>query len=101
MPAFSTLTKQEQANARAALRVLRVRHGGLALLASRMEIGYASLEKVFYGRAIGLRMAFALAQIAGVTFDDVITGRFPGSTACRHCGHPIDDASASESTDAH
>ena len=97
------LTKRERENVRAALRVLRARNGGLALLAARMGCNFASLEKLVYGvRPPGILTALRAAEMAGVPVEDVLTGRYPDRTICRHCGHPVDDVSdETEGGDVH
>lgn len=95
------LTRQEQENVRAVLRVLKVQHDGLGYVAAKMGITGPSLENLLYGRPIGASTAIRVAKVAGVSVDDVLTGRYPGRLACRHCGHPIDDFSDEETTDAH
>ena len=96
------LTKQEQLNVRVALRALSVRNGGLALLASRMEASQEGLSKAMYGmRGIGAMTAIRIAQMAGVPVEDVLTGRYPDATVCRHCGHAMYDQIEEESGDVH
>ena len=95
------LTTEEQDNVRGAMRVLKVRDEGLALLAARMEVSTDHLRKALSGlRSIGAMTAIRVAQAAGVSLDDILSGAFPGPTACRHCGHPFDTA-APEADDVH
>lgn len=95
------LTTVEQDHVRAAIRVLKVRDGGFALLAARMEVTQDHIRKALAGqRSIGAMTAIRVAQSAGVSLDEILTGAFPGPTACRHCGHPF-DAAAPEADDVH
>lgn len=91
------LTPQEQNHVRAALRVLKVRDGGLDVLAARMEVTGDHLRKALSGqRSIGAMTAIRVAEAAGAALEDILTGRYPGPTACRHCGHPFDDTTNDE-----
>ena len=99
--ARTELTKQEQANVRAALRVLKARDGGLAVLAARMGASAAHLKQVLYGIVpSGAATAIRVAQTAGASVEDVLSGRFPGPGVCRHCGHAM-DAPDVETPDVH
>ncbi len=97
------LTTREQANVRVVLRALSVRHGGMALFAARFGLSYEHMRKVLYGVApAGAATAIRVAHAAGVPVDDVLSGRYPGSDVCRHCGHAIDGSTDDEeTTDAH
>lgn len=98
----ATLTKQEQANVRVALRALSVSNGGIALLAARMEVSYEYLRKVLYGVApAGVTTAIRVARMAGATIDGVLSGAYPGPGVCRHCGHAATDAIETEGSDVH
>lgn len=87
----SDLTKDEQANTRAALRFLKARLGGWAPLARALRFGTGSLAN-FAGRtAPSTKLVFRIARLAGVSVDDVLEGRFPPPGTCPHCGHRPSD----------
>jgi hypothetical protein len=81
------LTAQEQTHVRTALRFLRTRCGGWKPLAKVLHYQERSLARMTRGRVVGPIVAFRVARLAGVTVDDVLTGRFPSPGTCPHCGH--------------
>lgn len=86
-PRDTDLTPSEQANVRTALRFLRTRCGGWAPLAKVLGFAHTHLADTASGRSAGsASMTFRIARLAKVTVDDVLTGRFPDSRACAHCG---------------
>jgi hypothetical protein len=81
------LNPEEQACARVALGVLRVRHGSLAKVAKAMGIQEKTAVRAASERwNVSAAMALEIARLAGVTLDDVISGRFPEAGACPMCG---------------
>ena len=78
---MSDLTAEEQKNVRAALRFLRARCGGWRPVAKALRYSRATLQ-----RASGPVLAFRIARIAGVSVDDVLSGKFPPAGVCPHCG---------------
>lgn len=73
---------------RVALKTLAVRHGGWTKLAKRMGVSANTLTGAMLKKRKGLGPGVALevARTAGVTFDDVISGRFPEPGSCPMCG---------------
>jgi hypothetical protein len=83
----SDLTPDEQSNAKAALRVLRARHGttcqlALALSANPKTVLYAVSARGKPSAGLALRAA----RLAGVPLEDVLSGAWPKSGSCPHCG---------------
>jgi len=81
----SRLTAEEQENGRRALRFLRFRAGGWKPVAHAVGFKRKTLTNVSEGDGVSANMVFKLARLAGVTFEDVMAGRFPLSGACPHC----------------
>jgi hypothetical protein len=84
---MSDLTAQEQAHVRAALRFLRVRCGGVGVLAKTLRFTEATVRHVVEGRAVSAAMAFRVARLAGVGVDELLGGQYPPPGTCPHCGH--------------
>ena len=82
------LSPEEQACVRVALKTLAVRHGGWVKLARRMRISLNTLTGAMAKKrkTISPGVALEAARTAGVTFDDVISGRFPEPGSCPLCG---------------
>ena len=81
------LTEEEQENVRNALRFLRVRVGSWGLLAKAVGFTSCSMINTKKGTsAVSVNMAFQVSRLAGVTFDDVIAGRYPAKGTCPYCG---------------
>jgi hypothetical protein len=81
------LTEQEQVNALGALQFLRARIGTWKLLAASLGFDPVMLRKVKKrDRAVSINMAYCISRLAGVPFDDVVTGRYPAPGTCPHCG---------------
>lgn len=80
------LTAEEQANVRAALRFLRARHGGWEPLAKALRTPSTRILPMQNRRPVAAGIAVRLARLAGVTVDDLLTGRYPPPGACPHCG---------------
>ena len=86
-PAAATadLTTEEQEHVRRAMQFLRVRCGGWAQVATMLRFKRSTVTDAGLGHGpVSASMAF---RVAGVTVDDVITGKFPPSGTCSHCGH--------------
>ena len=81
------LTTDEQKCVRTALRFLRARCGGWGPLAKLLHAKPESLAKTAGGKIASAGIAFRVARLAGVAVDDVVTGRYPPTGACPHCGH--------------
>lgn len=77
------LTPEEQAHAKAALRFLRIRQGGGPALAKVLRISPKTLTN---GKGMSIKLVLRLARLAGVPFDDLISGRYPPPGACPCCG---------------
>lgn len=87
------LTAEEQDNVRAAMRVLRIRHGSWAALAKALGMSFKTLKLAVSKR--GYRrptpgLALHVARLAGVPMEDVISGAFPKPGACPMCGRGED-----------
>ena len=82
-----TLTTEEQQNTLAALHFLRTRLGNWKLLAKALGFEHCTLLGVKKRRKrASVNMAYAVSRLAGATFDDVVTGRWPVRGTCPHCG---------------
>jgi hypothetical protein len=82
-----TLTAEEQRHTLAALHFLRTRLGNWKLLAKALGFEHCTLLGVKKRRKrASVNMAYAVAKLAGVTFDDVTAGRYPVPGMCPHCG---------------
>jgi hypothetical protein len=83
----SDLTPEEQANAKAALRVLRVRLGGAAQLAEALSANLGTVKAALKVRGRpSAGLALRAARLAGVPIDDVLSGAWPVAGSCPHCG---------------
>lgn len=80
------LTEGEQEHVRRALRFLRFRAGGWKPMAAALGFKRKTLTNVSEGDGVSPNMAFRVARLAGVTFEDVIGGKWPPQGACAHCG---------------
>ena len=85
----TVLTREEQANARAALRYLREKAGSWALLANKMGINQMSLEQSARrsSRLFTADMAIRTARAAGVYVETILEGRWPAT--CSTCGQKV------------
>jgi len=82
------LTAEEQANTLAALRYLRGRVGTWDLLAKALGFSPASMRNVRKGlKNPSIAIAYRVARLAGVPFDNVTEGQYPVKGTCPHCGH--------------
>ena len=81
------LTPKEQANVKAAIAALRIRHRTLAKMAQLMGMNHKTLEWNAHRRGKPTRaMAVKLAALACVSTEDVIYGRWPKPGCCPYCG---------------
>ncbi len=81
------LTADEQANTLAALRYLRARVGTWRMLAKALGLEPCSLRNVRKGcKNPSIALAYRVSRVAGVGFDDVVSGRWPVLGTCPHCG---------------
>lgn len=81
------LTQEEQENGRRALRFLRFRVGGWKTMAIGLGFKRKTLTNVSEKtKGVSVNLAFRIARMAGVSVEDVITGKFPPPGACPHCG---------------
>jgi len=81
------LSPEQQANVLEALRFLRIRVGTWKLLAKGLEFQGSTMKNVMKGiNPVSVSMAFRVARMAAVPFDDVVTGRYPVKGTCPHCG---------------
>jgi hypothetical protein len=87
----SDLTTAEQTNVKTALAFLRARCGGLKPLAKALRFSTKTLRN-----PPGPVLVFRLARLAGVSIDDVLTGKFPEAGVCPHCGMRKEEAAAAE-----
>lgn len=86
------LTKEEQVNVRVALKFLRHRFGRWTPLAAALRMGESTLGDAASGRRpMTVMMAFRIARLAKVGFEDVVGGRYPEPGMCPMCGHRTDD----------
>ena len=81
------LTLDEQANTLAALSFLRIRIGTWKVLAKALGFELSTLKNVRKGvNRVSINMAYKIAKLACVPFDDVTSGRFPARGTCPQCG---------------
>lgn len=81
------LTADEQAHTLAALRYLRGRVGTWRLLAKALGFEPATMRNVRKGIKVpSISVAYRVSRVAGVSFDDVVMGRWPVLGTCPHCG---------------
>jgi hypothetical protein len=81
------LTAEEQAHTLAALHFLRTRLGNWKMLAKALGFEHCTLLGVKKRRKrVSVNMAYRVSRLAGITFDDVTSGRYPVKGMCPHCG---------------
>jgi hypothetical protein len=87
------LTAEEEANVRAALRVLRIRYGGWAPLAEALGCKLKTLKNIAARESAskGYRHptpghALYVARLAGAPVEDVLSGAWPKPGSCPMCG---------------
>ena len=94
---MTDLTPKEEAHVRTALRSLRRQCGGWAPVAKALRYQYDSVEKIARGgRSVTASIAIRVARFAGVSFDDLLAGKFPEPGTCPHCGHRPDTIGVAE-----
>ena len=85
---WRTLTVEEQQHALVALHFLRTRVGSWKLLAKTLGFEPYTLRNVRKGlKRVSINMAYSVARLAAVSFEDVVTGKYPVKGTCPHCGH--------------
>jgi len=82
----SDLTPEEQAHVRVALRFLSKRFGTYQKLAEAMAAKRATVLLAGRTGSVSAGIALRVARAAGVSFEDVLAGRFPTAGACPYCG---------------
>jgi hypothetical protein len=88
------LSLAEQANVRAALRMLRVRLGGKNWISVERALPFAhsTLAEVMAERAeVSAALAFRVAKLLDVSLHHVLTGEALPPGTCRHCGRALDE----------
>jgi hypothetical protein len=89
------LTVREATNVRTALKFLRARMGSWEPVAKVLRFNQTTLSAVSTGhKMVTATMAFRVARLARVSVDDVLTGKFPPSGTCPHCGHRAEPEAA-------
>lgn len=84
---MADLTDQEQDNVRVALRFLHARARGWGPLSVVLGFKRKTLESANQGRLVSATLAFRAARFAGVSMEDVLTGKYPAAGVCPYCGH--------------
>jgi DNA-binding XRE family transcriptional regulator len=70
-----------------ALRFLRIRVGTWKMLAKALGFELSTMKNVDKGvNPASVNLAFQVSRLAGVPFDDVVTGKYPVKGTCPHCG---------------
>jgi hypothetical protein len=61
--------------------------GTWRILAKALGFEAATMRNVRKGiKGVSIAMAYRVSRVAGVAFDDVVTGRWPVLGTCPHCG---------------
>lgn len=82
------LSTEEQASVQAALAFLRRRYGSWPKLAAALSFPAQSLWRSVKGRRqLTAGLALRVARLAGVPTDEVLSGAWPKTGMCPHCGH--------------
>lgn len=81
----SDLTPEEQTNARAALRFLRAKLGGIEKLSAAMQAKPVTVAMALR-RNLTAGIALRVARAAGVPLEEILAGHYPAPGACPHCG---------------
>lgn len=81
------LSKEEQAHVRAGVQFLHTRTGTWDDLAKMLKLGRQHLVDVVHGKPVTPKLAFRVARFAGISIDDLLTGKFPPDGTCPFCGH--------------
>jgi hypothetical protein len=65
-----------------------VRTGGWKPLAKALGFAASTMINVKKGtKGVSASMAFRVARLTAVPFDDLLAGKYPPVGACPHCGH--------------
>ena len=81
------LSAAEQENALTAIHFLRERVGSWKLLAKALGFEPYTIRNVKKKlKGVSINMAYCVARLAAVPFDDVVAGRYPVPGTCPHCG---------------
>ena len=82
------LSPVEQDRVRVALRVLHAKAGAWKTIAPGLGVSRKTIVNVACGvKGVSARMALRTARMAGVSFEDLVTGKYPPPGTCRICGH--------------
>lgn len=82
------LTEAEQANVKAAMRILHLRLGTWTAVARAMGTSEKMLERVLYGpRRPAASHALSAARLVKAQVEDVLSGAWPPQGMCPMCGH--------------
>jgi hypothetical protein len=90
MRAPPSLTTQEQANVRRAIRYLRAQLGTWVRVARAVRLKRATVRRVRDGGRVRYYVARNVAKLAAVTVDDLKAGKYPALGTCPHCGRDAD-----------
>lgn len=84
----SDITKEEAEHVRAAMAILRVRHGGSwTTLAAAMGLHTSVVVRAMSGKTSPSGgMAIRAARLAGASVDDLLSGAWPKPGMCPMCG---------------
>lgn len=93
---MTDLTREEQDHVRAALRFMRTRWGGAAMLAKALGCRKSRIGHVLSDESVTASLAFRVARTVGVGLDDLLAGKYPPEGACPHCGHVAEPKAVAE-----
>lgn len=83
----TALRPHEEANVRAAVRLLKGRLRTWKAVSVAMTVPAKTMARVMNGeRRVQDKWAILVARALGLALDDVISGRFPARGACPMCG---------------
>ncbi len=83
------LTEAEQNSIRAAMRVLHLRYGTWPAVAQALGVAHKTVKNAMSSNQYpGATMGLRVARLAGVPFEDVVSGNFPKPGTCPMCGQP-------------
>jgi hypothetical protein len=86
----SDLSPDEQANAKRALRVLRLRLGTVAALAEALSANPKTLLAAISKRGRPTAgLSLRAARLAGVPLEDMLSGAWPVAGSGPHCGSSV------------
>jgi hypothetical protein len=87
----SDLDEKEQKHVRIALRLLWRRLDGWRNVANVLHCKGDTLEKVANGRRpVSASMMVRVARVAGVSLDELLSGKYAPDGTCPHCGRTPD-----------